>query len=106
MHITSHVLCVCTTLPGHNFNKFCLRSLCTHSVYNPTNLQDQMLYHFLIQRLQLFLPGSLGGLERQNAVYTRTGELEETALTLDILLATMQNSDSISDKIQASIRLL
>jgi hypothetical protein len=64
-----------------------------------------MLYHFLIQRLQLFLPGPLGGLDPQNAVYTRTGELEETALTLDILLATMQNSDSISDKIQASLRL-
>jgi len=65
-----------------------------------------MLYHFLIQRLQLFLPGSLGGLDPQNAVYARTGELEEAALMLDILLATMQNSDCISDKIQASLRVL
>jgi hypothetical protein len=65
-----------------------------------------MLYHFLIQRLQLFLRGSLGGLDPQNAIYTRTGELEQAALMLDILLATMQNTDCISDKIQASLRLL
>jgi hypothetical protein len=48
----------------------------------------------------------MGGLDPQNAVHTRTEELEEAALTLDILLATMQNSDCISDKIQASLRLL
>jgi hypothetical protein len=65
-----------------------------------------MLYHFLIERLQLFLPGSLGGLDPQNTVYTRTAELEVAALTLDILLATMQNSDCISDKIQVSLGLL
>ena len=59
-----------------------------------------MLYHFLIQRLQLFL---LGSIDPQNTVYTRTEELEVAALTLDILLATMQNSDCISDKIQASL---
>jgi len=56
--------------------------------------------------MQLYLPGSLGGLDPQNAIYTRTGELEEAALMLDILLAAMQNSDRISDKIQASLRLL
>ena len=93
-------VCVCFKLRGYNFSRF-YKSY-RHPVSNFSILQDQMLYHFLIERLQL----SLGGRDPQNTVYTRTEELEVAALTLDILLATMQNSDCISDKIQVSLGLL
>jgi hypothetical protein len=63
-----------------------------------------MLFHFLMQRLQLSLPGSphtLGGFATQSSLYARIEELQVAALLLDILLAALRDSDCISDKIQA-----
>jgi hypothetical protein len=68
-----------------------------------------MLYHFLIQRLQLSLTGPpypLGGLATHNTLLSRIEELQLATLLLDILLAALQDSDCISDKIQARYRLL
>jgi hypothetical protein len=66
--------------------------------------QDQMLYHFLIQKLQLSLTGPqhpLEGLATHNTLLSRIEELQLATLLLDILLAALQDSDCISDKIQA-----
>jgi hypothetical protein len=68
-----------------------------------------MLYHFLTQQLRLFLLGSycpLGDLDPQHILSTRIEELEVAVLLLEILLATLQDSDCISDKIQACARLV
>jgi hypothetical protein len=65
-----------------------------------------MLYHFLTQRLQLLLlepndpPGTL---DPRSVLPARTEELEMAVLLLDILLATLQDSNCISDKIQARV---
>ncbi|XP_069701106.1 uncharacterized protein C12orf56-like [Periplaneta americana] len=65
--------------------------------------KDQMLYHFLTQRLQLFLMEPctpLVKLDPDHLLASRVDELEAATLLLDILLATLRDSDCIHDKLQ------
>jgi hypothetical protein len=74
------------------------------AILNVTLPQDQMLFHFLTQRLHLLLlepDNTPAGLDPQNILPARIEELELAALLLDILLATLRDSNCISDKIQA-----
>ncbi|PNF34699.1 hypothetical protein B7P43_G05481 [Cryptotermes secundus] len=78
-------------------------SLQRHADLKKIFWKDQMLYHFLMQRLQLSFPGSpqpLGGLATQNTLYARIDELQVAAMLLYILLEALRDSDSINDKIQ------
>lgn len=76
---------------------------------NATLPQDRTLFHFLTQRLRPLLldPADAPETVDQRRVLTaRIEELELAALLLDILLATLQDSNCISDKIQARPALL
>ncbi|KAJ9577471.1 hypothetical protein L9F63_005972, partial [Diploptera punctata] len=61
--------------------------------------KDQMLYHYLTQRLQMALMSEHTD-DSDNILTERTEELECAALALDILLLTLQDSDSVQDKVQ------
>jgi hypothetical protein len=79
------------------------------TILSVTLPQDQMLFHFLTQRLQLLLlepDNTPWTADPQNILPTRIEELELAALLLDILLATLRDSNCISDKIQVHAGLL